>query len=125
MTNLSACETYAFAVGVVGPYGYGPLSSNFKQLSTSENHRAAPKNLKVVPLNGDRTRMKVQWEHNCPISNPDYYIVSSLIFRFSANYLKIIVNFHYIYVDIKYRLSIGKSLCTFDNAILFKNAILI
>lgn len=91
MTNLSACETYAFAVGVVGPYGYGPLSSNFKQLSTSENHRAAPKNLVVVPLNGDRTRMKIQWEHNCPISNPDFYIVSTHYQKYLVEFQRYLV----------------------------------
>lgn len=77
VTNLSACEIYMFAVGVVGPYGYGPLSPNIKKLSTSDNLKAPPKNVVVTSSNGDGTQMKVQWEHNCQISNPDHYIVSN------------------------------------------------
>lgn len=100
VTNLHACEIYTFAVGVVGPLGYGPLSSNLKQLSTSENIRAPPKSVAVTPLNGDGTKMKMQWAHNCPISIPDHYIVSKN--TFITNYLLLIsiVNFKNVWLFI-------------------------
>lgn len=82
VTNLNACEIYMFAVGIVGPYGYGPLSSNIKMVSTSDNLKAPPKNVVVTPSNGDGTQMKVQWEHNCQISKPDHYIVSIFSLHF-------------------------------------------
>ncbi|RZC34546.1 sortilin-related receptor-like [Asbolus verrucosus] len=68
VNNLQACEVYTFKVGVVGPYGYGPLSSSHVVVTTSLNKKAPPKKLIVSEDNGNPLRMKVQWSASCPSS---------------------------------------------------------
>jgi len=65
ITDLKACETYMFAVGVVGPLGLGPLSDDPVFVSTRFNVSAAPKNLEVSPQN--ETIMNMNWHSSCPV----------------------------------------------------------
>lgn len=64
--NLEACESYIFAVGVIGPLGLGPLSANPSTLVTRFNVNAAPKNLMVTGDPHNETIMHVQWRSSCP-----------------------------------------------------------
>lgn len=76
VTNLDACETYLFTVGLVGPIGYGPLSYSLKQVTTSTNDKAPPKNIRVGWDGSNMLRMKVEWSPSCPLVQSDYYVVS-------------------------------------------------
>jgi hypothetical protein len=64
--NLEACESYIFAVGVIGPLGLGPLSDNPYTLVTRFNVNAAPKNLTVTSDPHNETVMSIQWRSSCP-----------------------------------------------------------
>lgn len=75
VTSLDACETYLFAVGLVGPIGYGRLSSSFKQVTTSTNEKAPPKNVRVGWYGSDMLKMKVEWSPPCPLTRSNYYVV--------------------------------------------------
>lgn len=77
VTNLDACETYMFAVGLVDPLGVGPLSRSFKQVTTPMNDLAPPKNIRVG-WEKDPLEMKVEWDSSCPLSQADYYVVSNI-----------------------------------------------
>lgn len=66
ITDLEACETYMFAVGVVGPLGLGPLSDDLLFASTSFNMSAAPKNLEVSSDRKNETIMNIRWRSSCP-----------------------------------------------------------
>jgi hypothetical protein len=66
ITNLEACESYIFAVGVVGPLGFGPLSANPFSLVTRFNMNAAPKDLTVLPDPHNETVMNIHWRSSCP-----------------------------------------------------------
>ncbi|KAJ8922708.1 hypothetical protein NQ315_007743 [Exocentrus adspersus] len=72
--NLDACEIYMFAVGLVGPIGFGPLS-NFQQFNTSMNEKAPPKNVRVGPEGSNPLRMTVEWSSPCPIAQARYYLI--------------------------------------------------
>ena len=65
ITDLEACETYMFAVGVVGPLGLGPLSEDMLSALTRFNVSAAPKNLEVSAQN--ETIMDISWQSSCPV----------------------------------------------------------
>jgi hypothetical protein len=67
VTDLEACETYMFAVGVVGPLGVGQLSANPLFASTTFNVSAAPKNLRVSSDPHNETIMNIQWHSSCPM----------------------------------------------------------
>lgn len=67
ITDLEACETYMFAVGVVGPLGLGPLSDDPLFLSTKFNMSAAPKNLEVSSDPKNETIMDIRWNSSCPV----------------------------------------------------------
>jgi hypothetical protein len=66
VTNLEACESYIFAVGIIGPFGLGPLSVNPSSVVTRFNRNAAPKNLKVYSDPHNETHMIIQWHSSCP-----------------------------------------------------------
>lgn len=76
VTDLDACSTYLFAVGVVGPIGYGPLSSSFKQVTTSVNDRAPPKDVQVGSDGSDMLKMVVKWSPSCHFTQAKAYVVS-------------------------------------------------
>ncbi|XP_050504150.1 sortilin-related receptor-like isoform X5 [Diabrotica virgifera virgifera] len=73
ITNLDSCENYVFSVGLVGPIGFGPLSGNIQQVSTSENPRAPPKRLIVEEDGNDPLQMKISWIPPCPSRQPVFY----------------------------------------------------
>ncbi|KAJ8982348.1 hypothetical protein NQ317_013098, partial [Molorchus minor] len=75
ITNLDACEIYFFAVGIVGPIGYGPLSTTFTQISTSVNPKAPPKKVQVIEEGQNSLKLKVQWVPSCPTVQPKNYII--------------------------------------------------
>ncbi|KAJ8960391.1 hypothetical protein NQ314_006081 [Rhamnusium bicolor] len=75
VAKLDACEIYTFAVGLVGPIGYGPLSANFKQVSTSMNEKAPPKKIQVSRDVDNPLKMKVQWLPSCPSTQPKSYVI--------------------------------------------------
>jgi hypothetical protein len=66
ITNLQACESYIFAVGVIAPLGSGPLSANPVSLVTRFNMNAAPKDLTVLSDPHNETVMNIQWRSSCP-----------------------------------------------------------
>jgi hypothetical protein len=66
ITDLEACETYMFAVGVIGPLGLGKLSDHPLLVPTSFNMSAAPKNLEVSSDPKNETIMYVRWHSSCP-----------------------------------------------------------
>jgi hypothetical protein len=66
ITDLEACETYMFAVGVIGPLGLGPLSDDPVLASTRFNVGAAPKNLEVSSHPQNETIMNIRWHSSCP-----------------------------------------------------------
>jgi len=66
ITDLEACETYMFAVGVVGPLGLGPLSDDTLFGPTRFNESAAPKNLEVSSRFLNETIMDIRWHSSCP-----------------------------------------------------------
>ncbi|CAG9765567.1 unnamed protein product [Ceutorhynchus assimilis] len=76
ISNLHACETYLFAVGIVGPYGFGPLSDKYQKISTSSSQRAPPKKLQVVPEDNDALRIKIMWQPSCINDEKQNYIVT-------------------------------------------------
>ncbi|XP_045481036.1 sortilin-related receptor-like isoform X2 [Harmonia axyridis] len=75
ISQLAACETYTFTVGVVGPLGYGPLSHNWVEFTTSPDLKAPPKKLTVVKDNGNPLRMKLQWEPSCRTPESVRYVI--------------------------------------------------
>lgn len=84
--NLDACEKYMFSVGVIGPYGFGPLT--LPQIVTTHfNKLAPPKRLTVGRDSSDETKMLVQWSASCPIMNePIGYQVLSLFLLYNCKY---------------------------------------
>lgn len=77
---MDACETYLFAVGIIGPYGYGPLSDRGHQVvTTSSNPKAPPKKLQVQPDSKDPLKMIISWQPSCATTDKASYIVSIVI----------------------------------------------
>ncbi|KAK6642297.1 hypothetical protein RUM44_014020 [Polyplax serrata] len=64
VTNLAACESFLFSVGLVGPLGVGPLAPPVA-ITTSFNKNAPPKKLMVRPHPKDENSMVVEWESSC------------------------------------------------------------
>jgi hypothetical protein len=80
ITDLEACETYMFAVGVVGPLGLGPLSDYPLSASTRFNVSAAPKNLEVSSHPRNKTIMDIHWHSSCPaMTDKIGYMVCDLL----------------------------------------------
>uniref|UniRef100_A0A1B6DW73 Sortilin-related receptor n=1 Tax=Clastoptera arizonana TaxID=38151 RepID=A0A1B6DW73_9HEMI len=67
--DLSACESYIFGVGLVGPYGLGPLSGNFQTKATYFNSKAPPKNFRVFTEPSNSSLMLITWSSSCPVMN--------------------------------------------------------
>lgn len=65
--GLAACESYVFAVGLVGPWGVGPLSSQPEPVMTQFNPAAPPSDLRVLPDTHNDTVMSVTWSASCPV----------------------------------------------------------
>lgn len=76
ISSLPACEQLLFSVGLIGPYGLGPLSARISQRSTGMNRRSPPKRLTVTlgkPTTtnvaaSNKYEMLVQWEASCDIA---------------------------------------------------------
>nr|CAD7443909.1 unnamed protein product [Timema bartmani] len=66
VSGLEACESYVFAVGLVGPLGSGPLSSHPYSILTEFNPDAPPKNLHATTDPTNETRVLVTWQSSCP-----------------------------------------------------------
>jgi len=74
--DLEACESYVFAVGVIGDYGTGPLSQPIT-VTTHFNKRAPPKRLRVTASPEKDDKIIVSWSASCPtIDEPISYTVS-------------------------------------------------
>lgn len=54
-----------FSVGIVGPYGLGPVSRNLSPVRTHMNKRAPPKNLRVERDPDDPLVIYVSWSPSC------------------------------------------------------------
>lgn len=65
ITNLYACENYLFGVGVVGPYGVGPVSHMPANVKTYANNRAPPKGLSVASDKKNDLSIIVSWSPAC------------------------------------------------------------
>lgn len=77
MRDLGACESYLFDIGLVGPYGPGPLSNQPHSIITQFNNKAPPKNLRVLTDPHNHTVMTVSWSSSCPVMQDSVkYIVS-------------------------------------------------
>jgi len=63
--DLEACESYVFAVGVIGDYGAGPLNQPTR-VTTHFNKRAPPKRLRVTPSPDKNDSIIVSWSASCP-----------------------------------------------------------
>lgn len=78
--DLAACESYTFDIGLVGPYGLGPLSGHLPTKVTYFNTKAPPKNLRVFTEPTNVTMMSITWSSSCPIMRDNVsYIVSFVI----------------------------------------------
>lgn len=93
--DLLTCETYLFAIGLIGPLGYGPISTmpSYRPVVTVYYPRAPPRHLGVRSENGvNATYMIVHWNSSCPTFNNNNtaprYVVSD--FLFYSNVLLII-----------------------------------
>ncbi|KAL0117855.1 hypothetical protein PUN28_008920 [Cardiocondyla obscurior] len=74
--DLEACESYVFAVGVMGNYGAGPLNQPVT-VTTHFNKRAPPKRLRVTPSPDKNDSIIVSWSASCPtIDEPISYTIS-------------------------------------------------
>ncbi|XP_075232916.1 sortilin-related receptor-like [Lycorma delicatula] len=65
--DLAACEEYIFDVGLVGPYGPGPLSSEPFVVMTQFSTKAAPKNLTVYTPSWNVSLMEISWSSSCKV----------------------------------------------------------
>lgn len=74
--NLGACEKYLFSVGIIGPFGYGPLSSQQIDITTSVSKEAPPKNLTITSDVNNQLKMIVKWSPSCPADDylPSYIV---------------------------------------------------
>lgn len=76
--SLPACEQLLFSVGLIGPYGLGPLSAHLFQQSTRMNRKSPPKHLTatlVAPsstssLGNNKYEVLLQWQPSCDVSTP-------------------------------------------------------
>ncbi|XP_024940142.1 sortilin-related receptor isoform X2 [Cephus cinctus] len=74
--DLEACESYVFAVGVVGEYGAGPLSQPITVV-THFNTRAPPKRLRVTHSTEKIDMIIVSWSSSCPtMDEPISYTIT-------------------------------------------------
>lgn len=75
--DLEACESYVFAVGLVGPYGAGPLSPPMN-VPTYYNARAPPKNLRVTAAASNKPdTIIVSWSASCVMMDePTNYTIT-------------------------------------------------
>ncbi|XP_011882721.1 PREDICTED: sortilin-related receptor-like [Vollenhovia emeryi] len=74
--DLEACESYVFAVGVIGDHGAGPLNQPMT-VTTHFNKRAPPKRLRVTPSADKNDSIIVSWSASCPtIDEPISYTIS-------------------------------------------------
>ncbi|EZA49376.1 Sortilin-related receptor [Ooceraea biroi] len=74
--DLEACESYVFAVGVIGDYGTGPLSQP-TTVTTHFNKRAPPKRLRVTAPPEKDDKIIVSWSASCPtIDEPISYTIT-------------------------------------------------
>nr|CAI5865438.1 unnamed protein product [Callosobruchus analis] len=74
--DLDSCTSYLFAVGLVGPVGYGPIPVHLQQISTAENPKAPPKRVSVSAFGGDGLKMKVSWMPPCPRTQTKAYLIN-------------------------------------------------
>lgn len=94
VTNLYACENYLFGVGVVGPYGIGPVSHIPANVRTYANRKAPPKDLIVETDKKNDLVIIVRWSPSCASSKDvldylvscDYYIVNSHYWLYGYDY---------------------------------------
>lgn len=102
ISKLHACEMYAFSVGVIGPYGVGPISKPVF-VTTFMNARAPPKNLTVVPDEHDPLVIYVRWSPSCgSAQNVSGYVVSSYwTKKFHVNFLFSWISFYPFVLFIK------------------------
>lgn len=87
--GLNACEVYIFSVGVVAPFGVGPLSSNPITVRTSSNPLAPPKNLVITHEPSNTMALKLSWDPACPTYNFSYivsfFVVLYIVFLYRTN----------------------------------------
>lgn len=77
VSNLYACETYVFAVGVIAPYGIGPVSHLPAVVKTYENRKAPPKGLIAEVDKKNDLVINVRWAPSCAGARDSLdYIVS-------------------------------------------------
>lgn len=78
VTKLQACEYYIFSVGIVGPYGLGPVSRHLSPVRTHMNKRAPPKNLRIERDSTDPLVIYVKCSPSCASERtPVDYVVSA------------------------------------------------
>ena len=102
VSNLEACESYLFNVGLVKPLGVGPLSPPLL-ITTSFNKNAPPKKLSVKPHPKDENSMIIQWESSCKVvMEPIGYEVRLKYFQFwlSNEFIKKKKNFQIVVTEI-------------------------
>lgn len=79
VTKLLACEGYMFGVGIVGPYGVGPVSHAPAYVRTYGNRKAPPKGVTVEPDGNNDLEIIVRWSPSCASSRETMnYVVSKL-----------------------------------------------
>lgn len=77
VSNLYACENYLFGVGIVGPYGIGPVSHLPASVKTYANRKAPPKGITVEPDKKNDLVIIVRWSPSCASSREALdYVVS-------------------------------------------------
>lgn len=82
VSNLYACENYLFGVGVVGPYGIGPVSHIPASVKTYANRKAPPKGLTVEMDKKNDLVINVFWSPSCATSREALSYVVSISFTF-------------------------------------------
>lgn len=76
VTNLLACENYLFGIGVVGPYGVGPISHIPVNVKTYANPKAPPKDLSAETDKQDDLTFVLRWSPSCAgtVETLDYMV---------------------------------------------------
>lgn len=81
ISNVYACENYLFGVGIVGPYGIGPVSHLPAVVKTYANRKAPPKGISVESDKKDELSITLHWSPSCATSREamDYFVSRTIV----------------------------------------------
>lgn len=114
--NLDACESYVFSVGLIAPFGTGPILKSPNSLFTYINDKAPPKKVSVQMVPNSPLQMLVQWAPSCSDSNQPKKQLDYLVSIHRKLFYKYLIIVSYVQLEITDKVRQKKIMVTVVNA---------